>query len=79
MLPGCVTSVQKPSGPLAGLKLEKVEDLKEETGEGREADRAHEVGDTGRRPSRAVPKPQKGSKSRQSQRLAQVLLGKIPI
>jgi hypothetical protein len=33
MLPGCVTSVQKPSGRLTGPKLEKVEDPKEESGQ----------------------------------------------
>jgi hypothetical protein len=39
-----VTSAEKPSGPLKDLKLEKVEDPKEERGTGREAERALEVG-----------------------------------
>jgi hypothetical protein len=60
MLPVCVTSVEKPSGPLTGLKLEKVEDPKEERGAGREAERADEVGVAGKGVEEAIPRPSEG-------------------
>jgi hypothetical protein len=50
-----VTSAEKSSGRLRGLSLEKVEELKEERGTGREAEPALEVGVPKKQAEGAIP------------------------
>jgi hypothetical protein len=68
MLPGCVTSVEKSSGPPTSLRIEKVEDHKEERRTGREAEGADEVGVAGKGVEEAIPTPSEGSQKPQSGR-----------
>jgi hypothetical protein len=62
MLPGCVTSVEKSSGPPTDLRIGKVEEMREERGTGREVERADEVevvGKSRRGPSEPIGGAQK--------------------